>query len=210
VLRLARDGATVVGCDADPAGLQLTEKVLAARAYTATLIHTDLSCQDQVDQALRKLPAHRLDLLANIADTESEPSSTRRRAASIRASLITPMRLCVAAIALLRASGRGVIVNVSATGGLAGFTRSLSSFFAADAIRAIAICSGGATGKDELSGPLAGPSAMPWSMTALAARADDIAELISWLATSEADDLSGAVLAAAGTWADSGIPARQH
>jgi NAD(P)-dependent dehydrogenase (short-subunit alcohol dehydrogenase family) len=118
--------------------------------------------------------------------------------------------------------GGGVIVNVgsqaSLRGGTAGFayttskhallgqTRSIAWLYAADGVRCNAVCPGGV--ETNISAGLTEPSQFGLERTGPIlgtmppiASADQIATLISWLASDEASNVNGAVITSDGGWA---------
>jgi NAD(P)-dependent dehydrogenase (short-subunit alcohol dehydrogenase family) len=219
VLQLARDGWTVVGCGTDRARLNNTGKLLVAQSTRADLVLADITSPEEINRLMARLPDGRLDLLANVAYTSAihqpgHPPPPRSEDRSLTATLISPMRLCLAVIPAMRSAGRGVTVNVSSRRGLHGFTRTLASLFAADSIRTTSIgragpAEAGAQGwYERAAGGGIRPGSRPsigrlrWSERDVVATIgmDGIAALISWLATDEASDLNGAVVTATGGW----------
>lgn len=226
VLRLAREGATVIGCDVDAAGLEATGKLLAADGRTAELITADVTEQADVDRVVAAAPDGRVDLLANVAGimdyflpvTDLDDRTWDR---IIAVNLTGPMRLCRAVIPLMRRAGHGAIVNVSSVGGLTGsvagtayvaskhgvngLTRSLAYLYAADGIRTNAVCPGGV---ETNIGRTAAPK-VEWAYRRIAtsfppdahsAKPDEIAALISWLGSAEGSNVNGAIITADGGW----------
>ncbi|MFV2127082.1 SDR family NAD(P)-dependent oxidoreductase [Micromonospora sp. LOL_013] len=58
-LRLAAEGATVVGCDVDTDGLDGTGKLLAAAGHAADLVTADVTVQADIDELVTRLPGGR-------------------------------------------------------------------------------------------------------------------------------------------------------
>ncbi len=225
VLRLAREGAVVVGCDVDAASLDGTEKLLAAESMSANLMVADVTVPEEVER-FAAAAGDRVDLLANVAGvmdfflpvTDMDDATWDRVMA---VNLTGPMRLCRAVLPSMRAAGSGAIVNVSSVGGLTGsvagtayvsskhgligLTRSLAYLYAADGIRTNAVCPGGV---ETNIGRTAYPKS-PWAFERLeksfnksmrTAMPDEIAALISWLGSAEASNVNGAIVTADGGW----------
>jgi NAD(P)-dependent dehydrogenase (short-subunit alcohol dehydrogenase family) len=163
-VQLAAEGATVVGCDVDAEGLAATAKLIEAEGHSATMVTADVTVQGDIDNLVAALPDQRIDLLANVAGimdyflpvTELDDETWDRIMA---VNLTGPMRLCRAVLPLMRAAGKGAIVNVSSVGGLTGsvagtayvsakhgilgLTRSIAYLYAEDGIRTNVVCPGG-------------------------------------------------------------------
>ena len=225
-VRLAAEGATVVGCDVDAQGLELTAKRIEEDGHEAVVLTADITAQADVDRVVAALPGGRVDLLANVAGimdhfvpvTELDDELWDR---VLAVNLTGPMRLYRAVLPLMRAAGRGAIVDVSSIGGLTGsvagsayvaskhgligLTRSIANLYAEDGIRANAVCPGGvATGIGTTAAP-----AVPWAYerlerafgrTTRMAEPDEVATLICWLGSDEAVNVNGAVIASDGGW----------
>ncbi|GAA3453460.1 SDR family NAD(P)-dependent oxidoreductase [Dactylosporangium matsuzakiense] len=226
VLRLAHEGAHVVGCDIDTAGLEATGKLLAHDGYTATLLAADITDPGGVQHVVDALPGGDIDLLANVAGimdhflpvTELDDDTWEH---VLAVNLTGPMRLCRAVIPAMRTNGAGAIVNVASIGGLTGsvagsaytaakhglvgLTRSLAFLYGPDGVRTNAVCPGGVNtgiGRTATVGS-------QWAFDRLShsfARAvrtadpDEIAALIGWLGSPEARNVNGAVITSDGGW----------
>lgn len=225
-VRLAAEGALVIGCDVDPDGLDLTAKRIEDDGHRAIMAIADVTDQADVDRVTAALPGGRIDLLANVAGimdhfvpvTDLDDALWDR---VLAVNLSGPMRMCRAVLPLMRAAGGGSIVNVSSIGGLTGsvagtayvaskhgligLTRSIANLYADDGVRTNAICPGGvATG----IGATAAPT-VPWAYqrlersftrTTRMAEPDEIATLICWLGSDEAVNVNGAVVTSDGGW----------
>jgi NAD(P)-dependent dehydrogenase (short-subunit alcohol dehydrogenase family) len=132
-----------------------------------------------------------------------------------------PMRLSRAALARFLAHGSGCIVNVcsqaSIRGGTAGFayttskhallgqTRSIAWMYAGESIRCNAVLPGGVD--TNIASTLTNPSS--WALERIGpiigmtkvAPPDQIAAVISWLASDEAANVNGAAVTSDGGWA---------
>ncbi|WP_213454869.1 SDR family NAD(P)-dependent oxidoreductase [Rhizomonospora bruguierae] len=224
VLRLATEGASVVGCDVDADGLAGTGKLLSDRGQHANLVTADVTSQSDMDGLVAALPGGRIDLLANVAGimdyflpvTELDDETWDR---VLAVNLTGPMRLCRAVLPLMRAAGGGAVVNVSSIGGLTGsvagsayvaakhgligLTRSVAFLYAEDGIRTTAVCPGGvATNIGRTAVPR-----VPWAFGRLeksfgravrTADPDEIATLVAWLGSDEAVNVNGAVITSDG------------
>ncbi|MDQ7907794.1 SDR family oxidoreductase [Phytohabitans sp. ZYX-F-186] len=223
-LRLAAEGAWVLGCDVDADALAETGKLIADAGGQSTMAVADVSAQADVDRIVGLLPDGRIDLLANVAGimdfflpvTEVDDATWERVMA---VNVTGPMRLSRAVLPLMRAAGGGAIVNVSSIGGLTGavagtayvtskhalvgMTRSIAALYGADGIRANAVCPGGVATN-------IGRSAVPkvawayerlekaFARTTRTAQPDEIATLVCWLGSDEAVNVNGAVVASDG------------
>ncbi|MFY1632684.1 SDR family oxidoreductase [Solwaraspora sp. WMMB335] len=226
-LRLAAEGAKVVGCDVDADGLDGTGKLLAAAGHAADLVTADVTVQADIDQLVTRLPGDRIDLLANVAGvmdfflpvTELDDATWDR---VLAVNLTGPMRLARAVLPLMKQAGKGAIVNIASIGGLTGsvagsayvaskhgligLTRSTAFLYGADGIRTNAICPGGVETN-------IGRSAQPkveWAYERLSksfaghvtrtAQPDEIATLVAWLGSDEAVNVNGAIITSDGGW----------
>ncbi|MEV4135626.1 SDR family oxidoreductase [Dactylosporangium sp. NPDC049742] len=226
VLRLADEGANVVGCDIDPAGLDATGKLLAAEGLQAELLTADVTVQADVDRLAAALQGAPVDLLANVAGimdyflpvTDLDDAVWER---VIAVNLTGPMRLSRAVIPAMRDAGGGAVVNVSSIGGLTGavagtaytsakhgligLTRSLAFLYGPDGVRTNAVCPGAVrTGISKTAF-----ARSQWAYDRLeksfatatrTAEPDEIAAVIAWLGSAEASNVNGAVLSADGGW----------
>jgi NAD(P)-dependent dehydrogenase (short-subunit alcohol dehydrogenase family) len=132
------------------------------------------------------------------------------------------MRLMRAVLPAMLAQGRGAIVNISSVAGLSGgaagiaytaskhavvgMTRNTAFFYGPQGVRTNAICPGGV--ETHISEGGAVPRE-PWAFERLqtgfsraqrTAQPDEIASLALWLASDEAVNVNGAVIASDGGW----------
>jgi NAD(P)-dependent dehydrogenase (short-subunit alcohol dehydrogenase family) len=119
------------------------------------------------------------------------------------------------------AQRRGSIVNVASRAGLhgggagsayatskhalVGLTRSLAARYARDGVRCNAVCPGGVvTGIGATAAPRDPAEHQGWAAVFAsmprAAEPDQIATVVSWLASAEASNLTGAIVAADAGW----------
>ena len=226
-LRLAQEGADVVGCDIDEGGLDGTRRALEEVGAAAELHLADITEQHDVDRLVREA-GPRIDVLANVAGVMDHfiplgemDDATWSRVLDV--NLTGAMRLSRAALPLMQRNGGGAIVTVASEASLhagaagaayttskhalVGLVRSVAFYYAPDGVRSNAVLPGPvATGIGATSTP-----EVPWAMerakAALAAmppepaQPDQIATVISWLACDEASDVNGALVTADGGWA---------
>jgi len=227
-LRLLGEGASVVAGDVSAAGLESLRADAGETVDRLLTVVGDISSQADVD-ALRAaaIDAHgRVDIVANVAGimdwflpAHEVDDETWRKVMAV--NLDGPMMLTRAVLPGMRERGSGSIVNVASVGGLrggaagaaytaskhglVGLTRSVAWTYAEDHIRCNVVCPGGVATNITTT-------AMPrseWGMGRLAkihasatgmAQADEVATLISWLASDEASNVSGAVVTSDGGW----------
>ena len=225
-LRMVREGAHVTACDVSSEGLAL----LADEAATPERLVTgvaDITSQADVDRVVGIASEHgSIDILANVAgimdffvpvhdivDEEWE----RVFAVNVTGA----MRLCRSVVPLMRAAQRGVIVNVASRaallgGGagtayvaskhaLLGLTRSVAALYGAEGIRCNAVCPGAVeTGIGSTATPRNPDHIAPWmplfGLATRTAKPDEIAAVVSWLASDEASNVNGAAVTADGGW----------
>jgi len=227
-LRLAGEGALVVGCDLNADGLEGTLTAIKEAGHEATTLVADVTQQDDVDRVVNDtLTRHgRIDLLANVAGimdwflpAHEVDDETWRRVMAV--NLDGPMMLCRKALPAMMDQHSGAIVNIASVGGLGGgaagvaytvskhaligLTHSIAWVYQTEGIRCNAICPGGVETN-------IGTTAVPRSEWGLArlqkihalgermAQPDEIAALLSWLASNEASSVNGAIVAADGGW----------
>ena len=226
VLRLVAEGAAVVGCDVDAAGLDDT----AAGAPEGRVVTevADITNPDDVARVVARadMTFGRVDTLANVAgilDNMLPPhdidDATWERV--MRVNVDGPMRLTRAVLPHLRSHGGGAIVNVASeaslrggTAGVAyttskhavlGLTRSVAWFYGPEGVRCNAVVPGGVATNIGSSLDTASPWGLERVMPVVGlappiAEPDRIATLISWLASDEATNVNGAVIADDGGW----------
>lgn len=224
-IRFAREGAIVVGCDIDET--RVAEAAAAvAEAGTGEVVVADISTREGVDHLIgRVVELHgQVDVLANVAGVMDAflpaadvDDATWRQVMAV--NLDGPMMLIRAALPGMVERGRGSVVNVASVGGirggaagaayttskhgLVGLTRSVAWYYADDGIRCNVVCPGGVQTNIQAAprqpehiarlGPI-------HQSARRMAQPDELAALISWLASDEASDLNGAVIASDGGW----------
>lgn len=227
-LRLANEGAHVVGCDVNEAGLTATLDAITATGKSATMLPGDITRQTDVDRVVDEtLRAHgQIDLLGNVAGimdwflpAHEVDDETWNRVMAV--NVTGPMMLCRKVLPAMMARRSGAIVNISSVGGLGGgaagaayttskhaligLTRSISWTYGTEGIRCNAICPGGV---DTNIGTTARPRSQ-WGMDKLtpwhklgreSVGPDEIAALLSWLGSDEAKNVNGAIITSDGGW----------
>jgi NAD(P)-dependent dehydrogenase (short-subunit alcohol dehydrogenase family) len=222
-IRFAAEGARVVATDVDADGLAETVKAIANAGHDAAEVWGDITDQADVERITSALGAP-LDVLVNNAGimdhfqpiTELDDATWDR---VLAVNVTGAMRLCRATLPAMRAAGHGAVVNVASIGALTGWvagtayvaskhaviglTRSIAALYAEDGIRCNAVCPGGV----ETNITVTATPTVEWAYHRLApsfaraaqpAKPDQIAALISWLASDEASNVNGAVVTADG------------
>jgi NAD(P)-dependent dehydrogenase (short-subunit alcohol dehydrogenase family) len=226
VLRLAQEGAEVVGCDISSAGLDGTRRALEALGLSAELDIADVTRQIDVDRIVAAV-GPRIDLLASVAgimdhflplgDMDDE---TWHRVLDV--NLTGVMRLSRAVLPGMERNDGGAIVTVASEASLGagvsgtayatskhaviGLVRSIAWYYAPHGIRANAVLPGAVlTGIGTTAAPQS-QWAMERAQLAMAtmpptpAEPDAIATVISWLGSDEAANVNGALVTADGGW----------
>lgn len=226
--RLTREGAVVIGCDVSDDGLAEARTQFESVGIDIRLEKVDITNQGTVDQLVGGvLEEHgRVDLLANVAGimdwflpAHEVDDTTWSRVLNV--NVTGPMRLGRAVLPGMMERGSGSIVNVSSVGGfrggaagvaytaskhaLIGYTRNVAWTYRTEGVRCNVICPGGV----ETNIATTATPRSDWGMTQLrpihasatrSAKPDEIATLISWLASDEASNVNGAVITSDGGW----------
>lgn len=224
VCRLAAEGATVVGCDIRPDAVDEARAAVPDGIFHVADISDPQATDALVDDALA---VHgRIDILANVAGINDSfmgahevDDATWDRVLAVNTTAV--MRLCRRALPSMMEQRRGAIVNIASISGLGGgasglaytaskhavvgITRSIAFMYRDEGVRCNAICPGGVRTNILKTSPP--PS--EWGFERLAkfhalgvriAQPDEIAALLSWLASDEASNVNGAVVTADGGW----------
>ena len=225
VLRLVREGATVVGCDLSADGMAATTAQLGDLAPAVRMLAGDITDQAFVDEVVAAA-GPRVDLLANVAGVmdhfvplgEIDDALWDR---VIGVNLTAVMRMTRAVLPGMVDAGGGAVVTVaskaslgagasgvaytSSKHGVIGLVKHVAYFYGPKGVRSNAV----------LPGPVEtgiGASAAPtsqWaieraglSMATMGAMAspDMLASAISWLGSDESLNVNGAILVSDGGW----------
>ena len=222
-LRLLAEGADVVACDVSDGGLaELRESAGSASARLTTVV-ADITAQADVERVAGN---ERVDVLANVAgimDHFVPPHEVDDALWDhvLAVNVTGAMRMCRSVLPRMLETGHGAIVNVASRaallGGSAGvayvtskhavlgLTRSIAATYAREGIRCNAVCPGGVeTGIGTTAAPRDPKAIERWipllGTAPRMAQPDEIATLISWLASDEASNVNGAVVTADGGW----------
>lgn len=227
-LRLAREGATVIGLDVSDEGLALAGAEFEGAGVAVDLRKADITSQADVDALVAGvMAAHgRIDIVANVAGIMDHflvaadvDDATWERVMAV--NVTGPMRLIRAVLPGMLERRAGAIVNVASVGGfkggtagvayttskhaVIGLTRNTAWVYAKQGIRCNAVCPGGVQTNIGTTAAPTHPEIMavfgPIHGAGIGmAQPDDIAALISWLASDEAKNVNGAVIASDGGW----------
>lgn len=228
LVRLAREGATVVASDIDPGRLENPLGIVRAAGAEATGILADIGLQADVDRLVDEtLRRHgRVDILVNNAGINDNflPAHAVDDATWDRVMTVNvrgPLLLCRRVLPGMVERHAGAIINVASVGGLKGGTsgvaytaskhalvgmsRSIAWYYASDGIRCNAVCPGGvqtnigatSVPRDPVHLERLGPIHAAGRRMA---EPDEVATLISWLASDEASNVNGAVIPVDGGW----------
>jgi NAD(P)-dependent dehydrogenase (short-subunit alcohol dehydrogenase family) len=217
-VRLASEGARVVAVDLVPARV---DEVVAETGATGVV--GDLTSGDTLERIVAAA-GERIDVLANVAGimdgflpAHELDDETWERVLGV--NLTGPMRLTRAVLPAMRATAKGAIVNVSSEAGLRGsaagtaytvskhgvigLTRSTAVLYAADGIRCNAVCPGAVMTNIEAASRSEhgmGVIGKYFGNIPSIATAEQLAASICWLASDDAANVNGAVLASDGGW----------
>jgi NAD(P)-dependent dehydrogenase (short-subunit alcohol dehydrogenase family) len=224
LLRLGQEGATVVGFDVDRQGL---DEAVGSIGERCEGISGDLRNPEQIESAVRQvIETHgRIDILANVAGVSDgfvglHEVSDDEWDRVLDINLTGAMRMSRAVLPHMREAGGGAIVNVASIAalggnggipycvskhGLLGLSRSIAWMYRDDGIRCTVVCPGRV--ETNIRESYVQRSEWGWerqeSFIALAERVaqpDEIATVISWLASDEASNMNGAVVSSDGGW----------
>lgn len=221
-LRLAREGARVIGADISAPRLADLSDQYPELGFVTVV--GDISGQDGVD-AVVAAAGGRVDALANVAgimDGFLPPAeiddATWQRVLDV--NLTSVMRLTRAVLPLMIEAGSGSIVNVSSEASLRasasgvayttskhavnGFTKSVAVFYRGNGIRCNAVVPGAVRTNIEApfrsahAGQVLGPYLA--TMATDVAEADELAATITYLLSDDATNVNGAIVPCDGGW----------
>jgi NAD(P)-dependent dehydrogenase (short-subunit alcohol dehydrogenase family) len=225
VLRLAHEGAQVVGCDVNSQALDETRSIVEKAGLTATLLVADVTKQKDIDR-LVAAAGPQVTVLANVAGIMDHfvplgdlTDDLWNRVIDVNLNGV--MRLTRAVLPVMHLAGGGSIVTVASEASLGagaagvayttskhaviGLVKSVAYFYGPKHIRSNAVLPGPVATSIAASAAPTVPWAMERAMLSMAtmpapAEPDQIATLISWLASDEASNINGALVTADGGW----------
>ncbi len=225
VLRLAHEGAQVVGCDVNSQALDETRSIVEKAGLTATLLVADVTKQADIDR-LVAAAGPQVTVLANVAGIMDHfvplgdlTDDLWNRVIDVNLNGV--MRLTRAVLPVMHLAGGGSIVTVASEASLGagaagvayttskhaviGLVKSVAYFYGPKNIRSNAVLPGPVATSIGASAAPTVPWAMERAMLSMAtmpapAEPDQIATLISWLASDEASNINGALVTADGGW----------
>ena len=226
VLRLVQEGGMVIGCDISSDGLDGTRRALDEMGLSAELDIADVTDQGDVDR-LVAAAGPRVDLLANVAGIMDHflplgevDDATWNRVLDV--NLTGVMRLSRAVLPLMERNGGGAIVTVASKASIGagasgvaytsskhaviGLVQSIAYYYAPHGIRANAVLPGavetgiGTTAAPRVAWAMERAQLSMATMPPTPAQPDQIATVISWLASDEASNVNGALVSADGGW----------
>lgn len=224
-LRLAAEGAKVIAADVSAERIHdvVQEIDAAGPAAKAVGVVGDISQQSVVDEVVTAA-GDRIDVLANVAgimDSFLPPHEVDDETWDrvLRVNVTAPMRLTRAVLPKMIEAGKGSIVNIASEAALRGsaagvayttskhavigLTRSTAVLYAASGIRCNAVCPGAvATNIEAVSKSDFGMGVIGkyFSNIPGVATPEQLAAAICWLASDDAMNVTGAILASDGGW----------
>lgn len=224
-LRLAQEGSQVVGCDVNAESLDETRAIAEKAGLSATLIVADVTKQADIDR-LVAAAGPRVTILANVAGIMDHfvplgDLTDELWNRVIDVNLNGVMRLTRAVLPVMELAGGGAIVTVASEASLGagaagvayttskhaviGLVKSVAYFYGPKNIRSNAVLPGPVVTAIGASASPSVPWAMERAMLSMAtmpapAEPDQIASLISWLASDEASNVNGAQVTVDGGW----------
>jgi NAD(P)-dependent dehydrogenase (short-subunit alcohol dehydrogenase family) len=225
VLRLAQEGARVTGCDVNAQTLDETRSILEKAGLSATLVVADVTKQADIDR-LVVAAGPQVTILANVAGIMDHfvplgdlKDDLWNRVMDVNLNGV--MRLTRAVLPVMELAGGGAVVTVASEASLSagaagvayttskhavvGLVKSVAYFYGPRKIRSNAVLPGPVATSIASSAAPTVPWAMERAMLSMAtmpapAEPDQIAALISWLASEEASNVNGALVTSDGGW----------
>jgi NAD(P)-dependent dehydrogenase (short-subunit alcohol dehydrogenase family) len=224
-LRFAQEGAQVFGCDMNAETLDETRSILNKAELSATLIVADVTKQADIDR-LVAAAGPRVTILANVAGIMDHfvplgdlTDDLWNRVIDVNLNGV--MRLTRAVLPVMELAGGGAVVTVASEASIGagaagvayttskhaviGLVKSVAYFYGPKNIRSNAVLPGPVVTSIGTSAAPSVPWAMERAMLSMAtmpapAEPDQIAALISWLASDEASNVNGAQVTVDGGW----------
>ena len=224
-VRLAQEGAQVVGCDVNAKALDETRATLEKAGLTANLLVADVTKQADIDR-LVAAAGPSVTILANVAGIMDHfvplgdlTDDLWNRVLDV--NLTGVMRLTRAVLPVMEGAGGGAIVTVASEASLGagaagvayttskhaviGLVKSVAYFYGPKKIRSNAVLPGPVATAIGASAAPQVPWAMERAMLSMAtmpppAEPDQIATVISWLASEEASNVNGALVTSDSGW----------
>ncbi|WP_189339354.1 SDR family NAD(P)-dependent oxidoreductase [Williamsia muralis] len=223
-LRFAREGAIVVGCNVSDRSRAAASKFFAEQGVEVRLMKADISIQYDVDALFESLEAG-VDVLANVAGVmdgymplgEVDDDTWTR---VVDVNLTGLMRVSRAALKSMLDNGGGSIVTVGSRAslgagpagvayattkhGVLGLVKSIAWYYGPQNVRSNAVLPGGVHSEMHKSSDRSGWAFERASIAKAPmppkGEADDIAAAVSWVASTEAAYVNGAVVSVDGGW----------
>ncbi|BBG02591.1 MULTISPECIES: SDR family oxidoreductase [Pseudonocardia] len=222
--RLAREGATVVGCNVSPRSRSEAQAYFDQQQLDVRLVPADVSVQADVD-ALVEAAGPRIDLLAGVAGAMDNylplgdlDDDTWQRVVDV--NLTGTMRVCRAVLPIMLAGGGGAMVAVGSRAslgagpaglayattkhGLLGLVKSIAYYYGPQHVRSNAVLPGRVHSEMHTRSDRGGwafeRASLAKATMAPKAQADEIAAVVSWIGCDEASHVNGAVVTADGGW----------
>jgi NAD(P)-dependent dehydrogenase (short-subunit alcohol dehydrogenase family) len=223
-VRLAREGATVLGCNVSDSSREKAERFFAEQMVDVQMARADITEQEAVDSLLERAGG-RIDLLVNAAGVMDNylplgdlDDDTWHRVVDV--NLTGLMRVCRAALRVMLPQGGGAIVTVGSRAslgagpaglayattkhGLLGLVKSIAYYYGPQGIRSNVVLPGGVHSEmhktSQRSGWAFERAALAKATMPEKGQPDEIAAVISWLGSDEASYVNGAIVTADGGW----------
>ncbi len=224
-IRFAEEGAAVIACDINEEGLEETLDRMSDASHGHQIVTADVTKQEDVDRIV-EAAGGQVDVLANIAGIMDHflplgevDDETWERVLAV--NLTGVMRLTRAVLPLMRDAGHGAVVTVASEAslgagaagvaytaskhGVIGLVRHVAFFYGPSGIRSNAVLPGGVeTGIGATAQPKSGwvmeRAQLKMATMGPTAQPDQIATVVSWLASDEASNVNGAIVTSDGGW----------
>jgi NAD(P)-dependent dehydrogenase (short-subunit alcohol dehydrogenase family) len=224
-LRLAGEGASVLAVDINLEGLDQTEKRGADRGLVITTLVADVTNPTDIDKVLLTA-GNRIDILANVAGIMDHflplgevDDETWDRVLDVNVTGV--MRLTRAVLPRMQKQGGGAVVTVASEASLGagaagvayatskhaviGLIKHVAFFYGPEGIRSNGVLPGGVeTGIGATAEPrsdwVMGRAQLKMATMGPIAQPDQVATVVSWLASDEASNVNGALVTSDGGW----------